>query len=270
MQRTQLKQLQGGTKKNQVPVTNGVGFDVVLQDRNITLGFPDAPVNGTFITDDNVNNITIAQTTAGITKNLIAPDDITAGLEKTVSNTGTVDIAVNGNIILAGKSAKYVWTGSIWNSVGSPSLNGVTVSQEFTATAAQTVFTIVGTIATGAQTIVYINGVRITPLAVVVAGNNVNYTPALNSNFVIQAGDRVTVDVYVLFISNFNTFTATAAQTAFTLSQPLATGTFAIPSINGIRLPLAAYSVAAATFTYIPAGNNGYILNAGDSIIINY
>lgn len=65
-------------------------------------------------------------------------------------------------------------------------------------------------------------------------------------------------------------FTATAAQTSYTLSQtPSATSKVKM-YINGIRISNTAYSVAGATLTYNPANNGSYVLVEGDRIQFDY
>jgi hypothetical protein len=64
-------------------------------------------------------------------------------------------------------------------------------------------------------------------------------------------------------------FTATAAQTSFTVTQtPLNAKVWMF--INGVRTNNSAYSISGTTITYTPASNNSYTLVVGDRIQFDY
>jgi hypothetical protein len=72
-------------------------------------------------------------------------------------------------------------------------------------------------------------------------------------------------------------FTATAGQTAFTLSQTPLTNTTTSPVkpnvwmfINGVRTKNSAYAVSGTGVTYTASSNNNYTLVAGDRIQFDY
>jgi len=65
-------------------------------------------------------------------------------------------------------------------------------------------------------------------------------------------------------------FTASAAQTSFTLTQSPAVGSKVKMFVNGIRISNTAYSVSGSTLTYTPANNGGYALTAGDRIQFDF
>jgi hypothetical protein len=65
-------------------------------------------------------------------------------------------------------------------------------------------------------------------------------------------------------------FTATAAQTNFTLTQNPSTHSKVKMYVNGIRISNSAYSWSGATLTYVPANNGSYTLTAGDRIQFDY
>ena len=65
-------------------------------------------------------------------------------------------------------------------------------------------------------------------------------------------------------------FSATAAQTSFTLTQPPSANSKVKMYVNGIRISNAAYSVSGTTLTYVPANNGGYALTAGDRIQMDF
>jgi len=68
------------------------------------------------------------------------------------------------------------------------------------------------------------------------------------------------------------TFTATAGQTSFTLTNtPLNSSLGSVTFyINGTKIPNAAISLAGAVVTYAPASNGTYALMAGDVITFTY
>ena len=68
---------------------------------------------------------------------------------------------------------------------------------------------------------------------------------------------------------NSDEFTATAAQTSFTLTQT-PRGAKVWMFVNGTRIKNGAYSVSGTTVTYTAASNNSYSLVAGDRIQFDY
>ncbi len=67
-----------------------------------------------------------------------------------------------------------------------------------------------------------------------------------------------------------NEYTATDAQTSFTLTQTPSANSKVKMYINGIRISNTAYSNTGTSFTYIPANNGAYALSAGDRIQMDY
>ncbi|OYW79894.1 MAG: hypothetical protein B7Z27_04750, partial [Sphingobacteriia bacterium 32-37-4] len=65
-------------------------------------------------------------------------------------------------------------------------------------------------------------------------------------------------------------FTATAAQTSFTLTQTPSVNSKVKMYINGIRISKTAYSVSGTTLTYVPANNGSYALTTGDRIQMDF
>jgi hypothetical protein len=61
-------------------------------------------------------------------------------------------------------------------------------------------------------------------------------------------------------------FTATVAQTTFTLTQIKSSTALLKLYINGVRISKSAFSLSGTTFTYVPANNDAYVLVAGDRI----
>ena len=67
-----------------------------------------------------------------------------------------------------------------------------------------------------------------------------------------------------------NEFTATSAQTSFTLSQTPSVNSKVKMFVNGVRISNTAYSVSGTTLTYNPTNNGGYALSAADRIQFDY
>ena len=65
-------------------------------------------------------------------------------------------------------------------------------------------------------------------------------------------------------------FTATAAQTTFTISHAKGTNRTIKMYINGIRISNTAYSDSSTTVTYNSANNDGYTIAAGDRIQFDF
>jgi VCBS repeat-containing protein len=65
-------------------------------------------------------------------------------------------------------------------------------------------------------------------------------------------------------------FTATAAQTTFTISHAKGTNRTIKMYINGIRISNTAYSDSSTTVTYTSANNGGYTIVAGDRIQFDF
>ncbi len=65
-------------------------------------------------------------------------------------------------------------------------------------------------------------------------------------------------------------FSATAAQTSFTLTQSPSSDSKVKMYINGIRISTTAYGVSGTTITYVPANNGGYALSTSDRIQFDF
>ncbi len=65
-------------------------------------------------------------------------------------------------------------------------------------------------------------------------------------------------------------YTATGAQTVFSLTQTKSANTLMRLYINGVRISKTAFSLSGTSFTYLPANNETYTLISGDRIQIDY
>lgn len=75
---------------------------------------------------------------------------------------------------------------------------------------------------------------------------------------------------YTLVREVADEFTATNAQTSFTLSQAPSSASKVKMFLNGVRISNNAYSVSGTTLTYNPTNNGSYSLTAGDRIQFDY
>ncbi len=97
-------------------------------------------------------------------------------------------LMANGTVATAGTN--------ITISGGTISAAVLEVADEFTATAAQTGFTLTQTKSANSRVKMYINGSRISNAAYGVSGTTLTYNPALNGSYVLLAGDRIQFDYY--------------------------------------------------------------------------
>ena len=65
-------------------------------------------------------------------------------------------------------------------------------------------------------------------------------------------------------------YTATASQTAFTLTQTPSSMSKLKMFVNGIRISNTAFTRSGTTLTYVPANNGAYALTVGDRIQVDY
>jgi hypothetical protein len=70
------------------------------------------------------------------------------------------------------------------------------VSDEYSATAGQTVFALTQTKSTNTLMRLYINGIRISKTAFSLSGTTFTYLPANNETYTLIAGDRIQIDYY--------------------------------------------------------------------------
>ncbi|MBA4242147.1 MAG: hypothetical protein C0448_15590 [Sphingobacteriaceae bacterium] len=95
-------------------------------------------------------------------------------------------------------------------------------------------------------------------------GNSTNWNTAYSWGNHANAGYLTTVNEAA------DEFSATSAQTSFTLTQVPSANSKVKMYINGVRISNTAYSVSGATLTYIPANNGSYVLSVNDRIQFDY
>jgi hypothetical protein len=138
--------------------------------------------------------------------------------------------------------------------------------------------------ATVAQTILNNGNVGIgttAPAEKLDIAGNVKFSGALMPNNIAGTSGQVLTSAGVGAVPTWATaavtvtevddeFTATASQTAFTLTQTPSANSKVKMYVNGIRISNTAYSISGATLTYVPANNGGYALTVSDRIQFDY
>jgi hypothetical protein len=256
-------------------------------DNNVGIGFQALKLN-----TSGGNNIAIGQNAAN--SNLTGSNNVAIGFQTAFWASASDNITAVGSMALnaekgAGNTAIGVGAGKVGS--GGPYIN--TTNSTFlgynTTTGKTTDVTI-----TNATAIGY--GATVTASHNIQLGNtsvtNVNTSGALTTgavtypivhgtaNQVLTTTGSGTLTFTTPAVSKpiSDQFTATAAQTSFTLTQTPITNTTVSPNvkpnvwmyINGIRTNNSAYTISGTTVTYNPANNNSYTLVAGDRIQFDY
>jgi len=163
----------------------------------------------TFASIINSGNLSVGGNLSNAT--LTASKVVFSDASKNLSSTGTVGVDQGGTgtttlssgalligngtgaiTTLAPSTAGYVLkvVGSSWT-VSTPDRDE---SDQFTATVGQTSFSLTQTPVANSKVKMFINGIRIDKNAYSISSNTVTYVPASNSNFTLEAGDRIQFD----------------------------------------------------------------------------
>jgi hypothetical protein len=110
----------------------------------------------------------------------------------------------------------------------------------------------------------------INPTAKLEVNGQIKITGGTASQFLKADGSLDGNTYLTAVVEEADEFSATAAQTSFTLSQTPSANSKVKMYINGIRISNAAYTLSGATITYIPANNGSYTLIASDRIQFDY
>ncbi len=103
-----------------------------------------------------------------------------------------------------------------------------------------------------------------------VTGNTIVKTGGTSSQF-LKADGSVDDNDYITAIREINNeFSATEAQSRFTLTQRPSSESTVKMFINGVRISNSAYSISGNSVTYLPANNGSNVLRAGDRIQFDY
>jgi len=153
--------------------------DVLFPTQNAVKTYVDAAIATTAIADGSITNAKIASLAASKLTGIVAVANGGTGV-------GTITGIVKGNGTSAVTAAV---NGTDYSLVRE-------VSDEFTATASQTVFTLTQTKSVNSKVKMFINGVRISNSAYTLVGTTLTYVPASNASYSLTLSDRIQFDYY--------------------------------------------------------------------------
>ena len=255
-------------------------------DNNVGIGFQALKLN-----TSGGNNIAIGQNAAN--SNLTGSNNVAIGFQTAFWATSDNITAVGSMALNAEKGAGNTALGVGAGKVGSGGPYSNTTNSTFlgynTTTGKTTDVTITNATAIGyGATVTASNNIQLGNTTV----TNVNTSGALTTgtvtypivhgtaNQVLTTTGSGTLTFTTPTVSKpiSDQFTATAAQTSFTLSQTPITNTTVSPNvkpnvwmyINGIRTNNIAYTISGTTVTYYATSNNNYTIVVGDRIQFDY
>ncbi len=145
----------------------------------------------------SINKVSITTPASNATITIADGKTLTASDDATVSGTNTGDqtITLTGDVTGSG-------TGSFATTIGAGKVTSsmlaadavIEKSDEFTATAGQTTFTLSHAKGTNRTIKMFVNGIRISNTAYSDAGTTVTYAKGNNGNYELRAGDRIQFD----------------------------------------------------------------------------
>jgi hypothetical protein len=153
--------------------------DVLFPTQNAVKTYVDAAIATTAIADGSITNAKIVSLAASKLTGIVAVANGGTGV-------GTITGIVKGNGTSAVTAAV---NGTDYSLVRE-------VSDEFAATASQTVFTLTQTKSVNSKVKMFINGVRISNNAYTLVGTTLTYVPASNASYSLTLSDRIQFDYY--------------------------------------------------------------------------
>ena len=153
--------------------------DVLFPTQNAVKTYVDAAIATTAIADGSITNAKIVSLAASKLTGIVAVANGGTGV-------GTITGIVKGNGTSAVTAAV---NGTDYSLVRE-------VSDEFAATASQTVFTLTQTKSVNSKVKMFINGVRISNSAYTLVGTTLTYVPASNASYSLTLSDRIQFDYY--------------------------------------------------------------------------
>ena len=153
--------------------------DVLFPTQNAVKTYVDAAIATTAIADGSITDAKIVSLAASKLTGIVAVANGGTGV-------GTITGIVKGNGTSAVTAAV---NGTDYSLVRE-------VSDEFAATASQTVFTLTQTKSANSKLKMFINGVRISNTAYSLVGVTLTYTPANNASYSLTVSDRIQFDYY--------------------------------------------------------------------------
>ena len=164
---------------NKSAITTLGTSDILFPTQKAVKTYVDAAIATTAIADGSITNAKIASMAASKLTGVVAVANGGTGV-------GTITGIVKGNGTSAVTAAV---NGTDYSLVRE-------VSDEFTATASQTVFTLTQTKSVNSKVKMFINGVRISNSAYTLVGTKLTYVPASNASYSLTLSDRIQFDYY--------------------------------------------------------------------------
>ncbi len=164
---------------NKSAITTLGTSDVLFPTQKAVKTYVDAAIATTAIADGSITNAKIVSLAASKLTGIVAVANGGTGV-------GTITGIVKGNGTSAVTAAV---NGTDYSLVRE-------VSDEFTATASQTVFTLTQTKSVNSKVKMFINGVRISNSAYTLVGTTLTYVPASNASYSLTLSDRIQFDYY--------------------------------------------------------------------------
>jgi len=164
---------------NKSAITTLGTSDVLFPTQKAVKTYVDAAIATTAIADGSITNAKIVSMAASKLTGVVAVANGGTGV-------GTITGIVKGNGTSAVTAAA---NGTDYSLVRE-------VSDEFTATASQTVFTLTQTKSVNSKVKMFINGVRISNSAYTLVGTKLTYVPASNASYSLTLSDRIQFDYY--------------------------------------------------------------------------
>jgi hypothetical protein len=228
---------------------------------------------------DVVNNLALKANSTDVTNSLALKAnslDVTNSLALKANNTDVSnELALKQATITAGTTSQFYRGDKTWQTISYSTIGAA-------PSAGATSITTLGTITSGTwngTTIAVANGgtgaTSLTANGVLIGNATSAVTtvaPSTNGNVLTSNGTSwISSTPSVSLIREVaNEFTATTAQTSFTLTQTPSVNSKVKMYINGVRISNTAYSVSGVTLTYNGTYNGAYSLTTGDRIQFDY
>jgi hypothetical protein len=215
---------------------------------------------------DVVNNLALKANSLDVTNSLALKANSTD-----VSN----ELALKQAIITAGTTSQFYRGDKTWQTI---SYSTIGAAPSAGSSSINSVGTVTSGVWNGTAIAVANGGTGATTLSAngILIGNGTSAVttvgPSTNGNVLTSNGTSwISSTPSVSLIREVaNEFTATTAQTSFTLTQTPSVNSKVKMYINGVRISNTAYSVSGVTLTYNGTYNGAYSLTTGDRIQFDY
>jgi hypothetical protein len=274
-------------KANATDVTNGLNLKLnssdtsaMLSDRfkRDTIALSNR-INLKANSIDVVNNLALKANSTDVTNSLALKAnslDVTNSLAlKANSSDVSNELALKQATIIAGTTSQFYRGDKTWQTI---SYSTIGAAPSAGSSSINSVGTITSGVWNGTAIAVANGGTGVTTLSAngILIGNGTSavttVAPSTNGNVLTSNGTSwISSTPSVSLIREVaNEFTATTAQTSFTLTQTPSVNSKVKMYINGVRISNTAYSVSGVTLTYNGTYNGAYSLTTGDRIQFDY